>query len=139
VFIPGLKKCPVCGVARWLTSEKALIQLSLRYKTDDQFWFSFFHEAGHILNDPKKEVFIDNGDCDDDREEQANRFAASFLIPLSHDAALASLTTHAAIQQFAEQIGIAPGIVVGGLQKVGLLGWATNLNKLKRQFAWRTK
>lgn len=40
------------------TPTKAVIQLSLRHKTDDHLWFSFFHEAGHVLLHSKKETFI---------------------------------------------------------------------------------
>ena len=123
-------------MARWLSPEKALIQLSLRYRTDDQFWFSFFHEAGHILNDPKKVVYIDD-DGTDGCEEEANRFAGSFLIPTEQPSALARLTTHAAIVGFAKAIGIAPGIVLGRLQKEGIVPWRSYLNDLKRRFEWR--
>ena len=134
VFIPEIKKCPVSGAARWLTPEKALIQLSLRYKTDDHFWFSFFHEAGHILKDPKKEVFIE--DDGGGREEKANRFAADFLIPNEHGDELKKLKTEADISAFAQSLGLAPGIVLGRLQKEGLLPWATRLNRMKRHFEW---
>jgi hypothetical protein len=138
VFVPEIKKCPVSGVARWLTPEKALIQLSLRYKTDDQFWFSFFHESGHVLNDPKKEVYIDDGkDGDEEREERANRFSAEFLIPPEHDAKLQGLGTREEIERFSRSIGIAPGIVVGRLQKEGIIPWPTALNRLKRRFNWK--
>lgn len=33
----------------WLTYAKALLLLSHCHKTDDQFWFSFFHAAGHTF------------------------------------------------------------------------------------------
>jgi HTH-type transcriptional regulator/antitoxin HigA len=49
VFIPELPKTHVSGATKWLQSDKAMIILSLRYKVDDHFWFSFFHEAAHIL------------------------------------------------------------------------------------------
>lgn len=138
VFVPEIKKCPTSGVARWLTPTKALIQLSLRYKTEDQFWFSFFHEAGHILNDPKKGVYIDDGDSDDhSREERANRFAADFLIPSGCASTLPTLTSRTQIVRFANSIGISPGIVVGRLQKDGILRWNSLLNDLKRRFEWR--
>lgn len=136
VFIPEIKRCPTSGVARWLSPEKALIQLSLRYKTDDQFWFSFFHEAGHILNDAKKEVFIDDGGEGDARDEQANRFAANFLIPLSRAKELPALKSKAAVKTFAESVGIAPGIVVGRLQKERVIPYS-HMNGLKRRFDWR--
>jgi hypothetical protein len=41
-----------------------------------------------------------------------------------------------AIISFAEEIGIAPGIVVGRLQKEGLLEWKTQLNQLKVRYEW---
>ena len=49
VFVPSIPKTGVSGATRWLNKDKAIIQLSLRYKTDDHLWFTFFHEAGHIL------------------------------------------------------------------------------------------
>lgn len=139
VFVPELKKCPISGVARWLTPDKALIQLSLRYKTEDQFWFSFFHEAGHIMNDPKKSVSIDdgNGHGTDEREERANRFAADMMIPAVNASRLQTLTTQPKVTQFAKEIGIAPGIVVGRLQREGVLPWPSPLNSLKRRFTWK--
>jgi len=35
--------CPITHSTR----QKALIQLSLSYKTNDHLWFTFFHKAGH--------------------------------------------------------------------------------------------
>jgi hypothetical protein len=57
VFVPAPPGCPVHGATRWLTPEKALLALSLRYKSDDQLWFSFFHEAAHILKHARKQQF----------------------------------------------------------------------------------
>lgn len=135
VFVREIKKCPTSGVARWLTTDKALIQLSLRHKSDDHFWFSFFHEAGHILNDAKKEVFIHDGDEVEEREKKANRFAANFLIPPSRAVDLRMLKTKTAIREFADSIGIAPGIVVGRMQKDQLIPYS-HMNDLKRRLDW---
>ena len=77
VFVPALPKTRVSGATRWLNSKKAIIQLSLRYKTNDHFWFTFFHEAGHILLHGKKEVFLEgnNGNgLDEEKENEANTF-----------------------------------------------------------------
>lgn len=136
VFVPEMKGCPASGAARWLTADKAIIQLSLRHKTDDHLWFSFFHEAGHVANDPKKEVFIDDGSKDgDERERQANNFAANSLIPPARAPELKDLKTAGAVKQFAESIGIAPGIVVGRLQHDGLIPFSY-LHHLKQTFQW---
>ncbi len=136
VFVREIKGCPVSGLTRWLSPTKALIQMSLRHKTDDQFWFTFFHEAGHILRDGKNEVFIHDNHPEPDREKKANRFAAEFLIPSDAATELQGLTTRTAIVAFAGRIGIAPGIVLGRLQKEGAVPWATQLNSLKKRFAW---
>ena len=84
VLVPEIKAAPVSGATKWLTPTKAMICLNLRGKCNDRFWFTFFHEAGHILNDSKKETFIDVDYQDDPREHQANQFAASLLIPTIH-------------------------------------------------------
>lgn len=82
VFVPALPKTGVSGATRWLNSNKAIIQLSLRYKTDDHLWFTFFHEAGHILLHGKKELFLEGANgLDEGKEEEANRFAQEELIP----------------------------------------------------------
>lgn len=136
VFVPEVRGCPASGAARWLTSDKAMIQLSLRHRTDDHLWFSFFHEAGHILNDPKKEVFIDDGSrVGDERERRANAFAACMLIPPERASELSALQTPVAVTRFARSIGIAPGIVVGRLQHDGVIAFSY-MNQLKQKFEW---
>ena len=81
VLVPELPKTHVYGFTRWLTSNKALVQLSLRYKTDDILWFTFFHEAAHILLHGKKDIFFEFRGVDNEKEDAANRWAANFLIP----------------------------------------------------------
>jgi HTH-type transcriptional regulator/antitoxin HigA len=114
----------VSGVARWLSPTRPLIQLSLYGKTNDKFWFSFFHEAAHILlhannKEDKKSIFLDDPNAthsNEPQEHEANLWARDWLIPAPYAHALASLRTKAAVQQFAQQVGIHPGIVVGRLQ-----------------------
>lgn len=145
VFVPELSKTRVSGATRWLAPDKALIQLSLRYKTDDHLWFSFFHEAGHLLLHQKREVFLEVCNADqypensttEEKEEEANRFAADFLMPPSALEQFLKLgrPTQAAIKHFASEIGIAPGIVVGRLQHDNVLPY-NHHNVLKRRLAW---
>ncbi|MDY0171208.1 MAG: ImmA/IrrE family metallo-endopeptidase [Thermoguttaceae bacterium] len=120
---------------KWLTPEKAMIGLNLRGKRDDRFWFTFFHEAGHLLNDSKKETFIDVDYEEDPREQNANRFAADLLIPPERARHLDELKSYRAVVRFAESLGIAPGIVVGRLQREGIIEYS-NLNRLKVTFRW---
>lgn len=138
VFIHELPRLRTSGATRWLTSNKALIQLSLLYKRDDQLWFTFFHEAGHILKHGKKDVFLEGAGVEDEKEEEANKFAEDILIPPSEYRKFTPSGYHfseADVIQFAEQIGIAPGIVVGRLQNDGYLP-RTHLNHLKRPIMW---
>lgn len=140
VFIPELNRTRVSGATRWLTPAKAMIQLSLRHKSNDHLWFTFFHEAAHILMHGKKEVFVDDDQHRGDKEDEANKFAADFLIP--PQAYKKFLQIHGtsisknAISAFAEDIGIAPGIVVGRLQHEKILP-PSHGNGLKVFYTWR--
>jgi len=135
-FVKGIKGAPISGAARWLTPDKALIQLSNRYRRDDQFWFSFFHEAGHLLRGAKKTVYIDGADEEEDKAEvAANRFAEDFLIPPNRAAQLLGLKSHKAIEGFARSIGISPGIVVGQLHKKKLARYEF-FQKLRAPIEW---
>jgi len=129
----------VSGATRWLGKNKAHIQLSLRYKTDDQFWFTFFHEAGHVVLHGKDAMFLEGGfpqECSEE-EEEASRFAADLLIPPAHARLLPGLRTREQILTFAQRLGIAPGIVAGRLQHDGRLEPAlVNSMKLKRNYRW---
>jgi len=143
VLVPQLSQTKVSGATRWIGPDKALIQLTLRYKKNDQFWFSFFHESGHILLHGKRDVFIDDDDHDDpqldeEKEQEANDFAANFLIDpdrYAHFVDSQKMISKAAIRQFATSQNIAPGIVVGRLQHDGHLPY-THCNDLKQTFTW---
>ena len=141
VLVPQLSRCPVFGAARWLTPAKGLIQLSLRYRTNDLFWFTFFHESAHLLLHGKRDVFVDGENLDGASwEEEANQFAADLLIPRR---ALEALRTSGERQRisrrqvldFAQELGVASGIVVGRLQHEGWLP-RTHLNDLKERLDW---
>jgi addiction module HigA family antidote len=136
VFVPELPRTGIYGATRWIGG-KAVIQLSLRYKSNDHLWFTFFHEAGHILLHGKKDVFIEGDGCEDEREEAANEFAADILIPPNDYTEFVATTqlTETNITAFARDIGIAPGIVVGRLQHDDLLP-PNRGNKLKVFYRW---
>ncbi len=142
VFVQELPKISICGATQWLTPGKALIQLSLRYKCDDQLWFTFFHEAGHILLHGKRQFFLETDEKDrKGDEEEADTFATNMLINQSQwreFIASHSYRTKVAIKKFADTVGIAPGIVVGRLQHEKLLPHS-HCNELKRHLEWDTE
>ncbi len=120
VLVPELPKTHVFGFTRWLTPSKAIIQLSLRYKTDDLLWFTFFHEAAHILLHGKNDVFMEFRGVDSPKETEANTWAADFLVPrkawAAFTAGLSRPVAELPIKRFAREQGIAPSIVLGRLQ-----------------------
>lgn len=83
VYTPCLPKAPINGVARWIDNNTTpLIQLSRRQKRDDFFWFSFFHELGHILLHGKKGIFLENVEYagkDAEKEKEADDFAGEWI------------------------------------------------------------
>jgi addiction module HigA family antidote len=133
--VPEIKGAPVSGAAKWLTPTKAMIALNLRGKRNDRFWFTFFHEAGHLLNDSKKETYIDVDYEDDPLEQSANLFAANILIPPEYAEQMCGRRSHSDVEAFARSIGIAPGIVVGRLQREGHIPYS-HLNTLKVRLDW---
>lgn len=123
-------KIALSGISRWLSPRKALIQQTLRHKRNDHFWFTFFHEAAHLLHHSRKSVFIDfdnsrDSTGNDEEEREANNWAANFLIPQKamERFVLQSVFTEDSVKEFADELGIAPGIVVGQLQNRRAIGY----------------
>ena len=124
VFVSELRDTHLSGATRWLTKDKALIILSLRHKSDDHFWFSFFHEAAHVLRHRKRPVFVDGrlykgGTGSAKEEDDANGFARDLLIPPDEYGSFISsegYRSQPGVESFARRLAIAPGIVVGRLQ-----------------------
>lgn len=139
VLVPHLPRTGAHGAVRWMSPQKALIQMSIRYRWDDIFWFSLFHELGHILLHGRRHVFIEgNGNGQDHREREADAFATEQLIPPPEFEAFVRSTpilSQSAVVGFAAKVGIAPSIVVGRLQHEGYLPHS-HLNNLRARFKW---
>ena len=137
VVVRELPKTGANGVARWLTDRKALIQLNLRYRWQDIFWFTLFHEVCHVLKHGDRKIIIEGIDRVEAVEEEANRWSADFLVSpeawsqLKEEAPI----TRAAVVEFARQQGIAPGIVVGRLQRERRLKYS-DMTDIKGRFEW---
>jgi addiction module HigA family antidote len=138
VILRHLKATHANGATKWI-GDKAVVQMSLRYKWHDIFWFTFFHELGHVLLHGRRNVFVEvDGRQMNAQEAEADRFAADHLIP---PVAFRRLTTgrshysQALVEGFAAEIGIHPGIVIGRLQHEGKLP-RSHLNGLRSRFRW---
>lgn len=136
IYTPNLPKAPISGAARWFHNTP-LIQLSGRYKTDDHFWFTFFHEAGHIIEHGKKDIFLEEVQgavIDKEKEEEANKFATSWLLT---DEQLEEIIANkpfseSKIVAFAKKFRILPGIIIGRLQSKKLVSHSVG-NHLRKQ------
>ncbi len=121
IYTPNLPKTVIHGTVRWL-NEKPVLQITDRLKRYDIFWFSLFHELGHILlHGNKKNVFLEevSGPIDKDiKEQEADEFAAQLL--LSHDEYNNIITTIKAgediletIYHFANKFNTHKDIIIG--------------------------
>lgn len=136
VFIPELQGVKVSGATYWLTAHKPVIQLNLRYKTNDHLWFTFFHEAAHILLHEKR-LIVEDLDGKRELEDEANTFSGNFLIEQKEYQRFVRSRkfSKASVSTFAEKVDIAPGIVVGRLQHDQYLPF-THLNDFKIHYTW---
>lgn len=125
VYTPNLPKAPISGATRWVYNTP-LIQLSGRYKTNDHFWFTFFHEAGHILEHGKKDIFLEDVEgtpIDKQKEHEADKFASEWLLTedqLNEVIANRPLSENKIIE-FSKRFRTLPGIIIGRLQHKGLI------------------
>ena len=127
--------CRASGAVRFTNHDKAMLLLSFRHLSDDHFWFTFFHEVGHLLLHGRDAAFVvGENTSSDQREIEANRFSASTLVPPERQAEMMALRARTdSIVRFAVSIGVSPGIVVGQMQHSKVIG-PDQLNFLKRRY-----
>lgn len=130
VFLPHLEGSYLHG-ATFNAGNRVVIGMTVRGKYSDKFWFSLFHELGHLaLGHLDKK----NG-TDEEDELAADRWGSDTLIPPDHFHSFAErkFFTGDSVNDFAYEEGIAPGIVVGRLQHEGLIPY-NKLNSLKKKY-----
>lgn len=125
IFTECLPKAPISGATRWIQNVPC-IQLSGRYKTQDKFWFNFFHEVGHILLHGKKEIFLEDieySTCQKEKEDEADKFASNVLLDSKqmHEIIGNSNYSRESILFYSQKFGIPPSIIIGRLQHFKLL------------------
>lgn len=139
VACPHFPKTKAHGATFFLTEEKAVLMVTLRCSWADIFWFSLFHEIGHLLLHGKKEVILE-GSEKNKKETEADTFARNFLIApeLWKPFVSRGRFDHDGITRFAEQAGVSPGIVVGRLQHEEYLAQSW-LNELRSRYVFGGK
>ena len=91
-------------------------------------WFTLFHEIGHVLLHDPKGLYIDNSQ--DKMEEEANEYAMRLLVPQEYEARLPDGRSLKAVQSLADELGIAPSIILGQAQRrTGDYAWGQRLKR----------
>ena len=131
VHTPCLPKAPLNGATRWL-NDSPLIQLSGRHKRNDNFWFTFFHEAGHVLKHGKKDIFLEDVEYSDKdlmKEKEADEFAIEWTLTVEQENEIvqAGSLDDRAIRKFAKKFNTHPAIIIGRLQHKRLLPYSAGV------------
>ena len=113
-------------------------QLSGRYNRNDIFWFTFFHEAGHIILHGKKDIFLENvtdySDYNEVKEKEANDFAVKWTLTKEEEKEILEKKTISEedIFNFAQKFNTHPAIIIGRLQHNKLIPYSMGRNFIKK-------
>jgi len=136
VLVPSVPKAPIYGVARWLNKNSLpVIQLTDKNKDYNSFWFSFYHELGHILKHGKTDIFLEglNDIVQDDKKEKEAHAFAKELLELTQEVIdkfprnfnlLGPAKKRSYIKNIAKENALNESIVVSQLRRMKLIDYA---------------
>lgn len=139
ILVEALPKTKIDGVCFWLNKNSPVVALSLRYDRIDNFWHTLMHELCHVKNKDGLEqpVTVDiqmfgkdaqSNETKPDAEKHADVFASQFLVDQARlstfIARVRPFYYKSKIVNFANLIGVHPGLVVGQLQHRGVIDWS---------------
>lgn len=143
VMLPHFKNTKIHGATFWIDNNKAVIAMTLRGSCSDIFWFSFFHEIGHILLHPKREIFLEDGGSDlklKKQEDEADKFSSDILINEKeyNKFVLLNKFNKETILDFAKKLNIKPSIIVGRLMHDEIIKFNNyQLSSLRDRYKWK--
>ncbi|MCY1636585.1 ImmA/IrrE family metallo-endopeptidase [Marinifilum sp. D737] len=134
-YTPKLPKAPISGSTRWIKNTP-VIQLSARYRQNDRFWFTFFHEAGHILRHGKKYISLEGvnfSGSDPKKEQEANEFAEEWTFSAKQEQEVinAAPLNREDIISFAKKFNTHPAMIIGRLHHLGLVHFSEGREFIK--------
>ena len=117
IYTPCIKQAPISGASRWI-NEHPVVQMTGRYNQNDRFWFTFFHELGHILLHGKKEIFLEDieySDYDKQKEKEADEFAIKWTFSEEEEKEVSKneVLTETDIVKYAAKFNTHPAIIIG--------------------------
>jgi len=128
IYTPCIKQAPISGATRWI-NEHPVVQMTGRYNQNDRFWFTFFHELGHILLHGKKEIFLEDieySDYDKQKEKEADEFAIKWTFSEEEEKEVSKneVLTETDIVKYAAKFNTHPAIIIGRLQKKEIIPYS---------------
>lgn len=136
--VKHFRGAPVQGFIKQINNDKLLLCLTIRGGFADRFWFTLFHEIGHIVNGDYDKRFVDFDSIDNKIEAAADEFAENTLIDKSKYEDFIqnhNYESEEEIRKFAKDINVQPFIVLGRLQNDNLLEW-NQFTNLKPIYKW---
>ncbi len=143
VVIPHFPKTYTTGATFWIGKAKAVVMMSLRGSWSDIFWFSLFHEIGHILRHDKRLTFLEDNNTNTQyvkQEAEADYFAQETLLPTKYYDKFIKKGDFSplAIKEFADKIKVYAGIVTGRLQHDKKLQHSANYHRIRYKWEKRS-
>ncbi|EPY9794425.1 ImmA/IrrE family metallo-endopeptidase [Klebsiella variicola] len=137
IVLPTPRGCRASGATCFFTPDRATLVMSFRYLTDDHFWFTLFHEIGHLILHEAVQVRAEGKEgLSTEEEKEADTFAVDVLIPEEYRQQLRRYGVRhwRDIVRTARKIGVSKGIVLGYLQHEGNIPFS-HLNRLKVRYS----
>ena len=121
IVLPNLLGSKINGASKKIV-DHVMLMVNDRNSNSDSFWFTLFHEIGHIING---DFGISFEKEEGKEEENANKFAEDKLIPSKeYDEFIKKRKfTLNSLIEFSNEINRDPGIVLGRLQKDKLISY----------------
>ncbi len=116
--------------------DRVILCMTIRQAFSDIFWFTLFHEIGHIINEDFEDKYIDYSIIDSEIERRADEFAKNRLINEDEYKAFMDAKTHEIkdVEEFAKAQKVIPSIVIGRMQRD--LNDYSFLMKYKHKYVW---
>ncbi len=131
--------CRASGASWVLTSQHPIIHLSFRHLSEDHFWFTFFHEAAHVVLHGEDHIDVEGSNpsmnTSQAKEDEADEFAQNILVSSEVLDDLRRNPAPKRILAAARNSGVTPGIIVGQLEKAKVLA-PGRLSRMKHRYRW---